>query len=481
MDFTKKTFVTSVNKFFKAALSRFKTGSGENTIFPAPKHERKRVSHSFYLSAIVLDLACLLFVLAVGFKPAANFLGNEFSLLSPMISPLRPITENKSSHEVFGFAPHWTIDKLDNVNYDVLTTIAYFGVPVGSDGNIDTNDNGYTVFQSDKATSVFKKAHAHGTRVVLTLTQMDNNSILSLMDNPDAQQKTIDQAVDTVKKRGIDGINVDFEYMGDPGDQYRNQFSAFVAKLTDRMHQEIPSSHVTVSVYASAVRDPKIYDIHALSQSTDGIFMMAYDYAVSGSENAMPTAPLYGYKSGTYWYDVSTAVDDFLTQMPADKLILGVPWYGYNYAVSKPAIKAPTNRGYYVYNRVKTKKGTRLAKSFVKIPSLTQTYAIAADIDNPDESDAQNVTTGWDNEGQVGYTAYYSPTAGSWRMIFIEDTRSLGIKYDFAKDKHLAGVGMWALGFDEGTGEMWDLLSQKFGDKEVNSQITDREINNGTY
>ena len=50
-------------------------------------------------------------------------------------------------------------------------------------------------------------------------------------------------------------------------------------------------------------------------------------------------------------------------------------------------------------------------------------------------------------------------------MVFIEDEKSLGLKYDFAKDKQLAGVGIWALGFDDGKKELWTLLEDKFGQK----------------
>jgi len=48
-------------------------------------------------------------------------------------------------------------------------------------------------------------------------------------------------------------------------------------------------------------------------------------------------------------------------------------------------------------------------------------------------------------------------------MIFLDDSKSLKIKYQFAKEKNLAGVGMWALGFDDGKHELWNLLNLEFG------------------
>lgn len=369
-----------------------------------------------------------------------NSLGGKEQQLKPLtvtspaginIRSNQPVMEARS--EVFGFAPYWTFNKLDNVDFKTLTTLAYFSITVSGDGSLDKGDQGYIVWRGRKATELFQKAHDHNTRVVLTLTQMNNGEIKAIMDSPKAQERLINEAVSEVTDRGIDGINVDFEYDGNPGPQYRDKFTKFVADLTAEMHKANPNSKVTVSVYAAAAKDPKIYDIGALSQISDGIFMMAYDFANASADEAMPTAPLYGHDDGTYWYDVSTAVEDFLTQMPAEKLILGVPWYGYNYSVYQPGIKAQTGWG----------------------GGVPQPYATAKNTIEPE-------LEGWDEKGQVGWQAYYDGY-GDWRMIFLEDQKSLGLKYDFAKEKNLAGVGIWALGFDGGKEDLWKVLKEKFG------------------
>lgn len=381
--------------------------------------------------------------------PLPSFFSPSKTIAHPI--SVSPLQKKNKDHEVFGFAPYWKLNELGNIDFNVLTTLAYFSIPVNADGNLNAQDPGYIGFESQSATDLFTKAHQAGTRVVLTITQMDNASIQQLLDNPSAQDLAINQTTNFVKSRGIDGVNVDFEYTGDPGSSYRNEFSTFVQNLSDKMHQEVQGSKVSVSVYATAVKNPQLDDISALSKSSDTIFMMAYDFATGSSDVAMPTAPLYGYKAGKYWYDISTAVEDFLTVMPSQKLILGLPWYGYNYAVSSPSINATTYSGYYSN-------------------SLTQTYA---DIQNLDPSQ----TSGWDPYGEVGWKAYYDPTSGVWRMVFVEDTRSLGIKYDFAKSKNLAGVGIWALGFDNGTQELWNSLEGKFGIKYADAKITGKPIN----
>ncbi len=390
-----------------------------------------------------------------------------FKLISPLpatFGPLQPLTQTKSDHEVFGFAPYWNLNKLDNIDFNVLTTLAYFGVEIDENGDMITDDPGYISFHSDKATALFKKAHSNGTRVLLTVTQMQNDPILVLMDNPSAQENMINQTTAEVKKRGIDGVNIDFEFTGNPGQDYRDKFSTFVSRLTKRMHDEIPGSQVSVSVYASAVKDPKIYDIAALSQNDLKIFMMAYDFAVAGSDNAIPTAPLYGHKERKYWYDVSTAVDDFLRRMPARKLILGVPLYGYNYLVYKPEIKAET-RPWYSW------RGSPKAETYAKVQQEIR----------PDMDGIDSYRTGWDDLGKVSWIAYHVVATDTWRMIFLDDAKSLQYKYDFAKEKNLAGVGMWALGNDVGTTELWSLLRQKFGAKLADNRVIDRSINSDSY
>jgi spore germination protein len=179
--------------------------------------------------------------------------------------------------------------------------------------------------------------------------------------------------------------------------------------------------------------------------------MMAYDFAVASSQNAMPTDPLYGASTGKYWYDVSTAVNDFLTQMPANKLILGVPYYGYNYMVYSPTVKAET-----------------LASSW-RGSNVSETYSFVSN----------NVTaqmSGWDKEGEVGWKAYYDSSTQTWRIVFADDVKSLSLKYDFAKSKNLEGVGMWALGNDDGHSELWALLADKFGLKLADAQAERRVI-----
>ncbi len=438
---------THVNKVRRKIRFFFFTLESSYDLHPTSTISRLKTLWAF--STSTLAFVCLL-IIVIFSNPAVQ---QTISPLVASLHSLHPLKDGKKGYQVYGFAPYWTFDKLDNVDFSVLTTLAYFGVPVDSGGNLVKDDPGYSTFVSDKATTIFKKAHDAGTKVNLTVTQMDNFEILSLLDNPDAQKNAIEQIVAEVKNRGIDGVNVDFEFTGTPGSDYRNKFNEFIANLSTRLHSQIPQGEVSVAVYALSAKDPHLYDIASLSKSADQIFMMAYDFASAGADNAEPTSPLYGHKQGKYSYDIATAVEDFLKYMPANKLILGVPYYGYNYLVYNPQVKSET-RPYWSW------RGT---------PTV-QTYSTAQENVTPGMKGIDSYKTGWDNDGQVGWRAYHVADTDTWRMIFVEDQRSLGIKYDFAKGKNLAGVGIWALGFDDGRQELWVLLRDKFGVKLADSR-----------
>lgn len=414
------------------------------------------IDKNFHSHIIGLGLAWIVFMYALFFQPINTH------IISPMTSilfPLHSLQEEELknySNEVFGFLPYWNFANADHIDFETLTTLAYFDIKMNANGEIIKSDPGYQTFISDEATAIFKKAHNHGTRVVLTLTLMNNSEIESFLDNKKAQEKLIHESVNLVKKRGIDGINIDIEYEGDAGEYYRNKYTSFAAALSSHMHREVAASQVTASVYASGVKYPKVQNIADVARVTDGIFMMGYDFAITSSDVAMPTAPLGGHKEGKYWYDITTAVEDFLAVMPANKLILGTPWYGLNFEVYEPGFKAETVSWYYWGRRGKI-------QTYENVKKMVQ-------------SETSKRVSGWDDISKVGWTAYYSPTDGTWRMVYIDDPRSLAAKYSFAKEKKLLGVGIWALGYEGTHDEMWEVLESTFGKKIADARILRKPI-----
>ncbi len=352
-----------------------------------------------------------------------------------LISPI-PNHTKVAQKEVFGFAPYWTLSKLDNIDWNTLTTFAYFSLPVGADGTIDKTSYEWTNFQGKKLSDLFAKAQDHKVKRVVTLTQMNKADVETFLDNPAAWDKIAQESADILNGKHLDGVNIDFEYVPS-NDKLKGQFTNFVDSYSKQLRAKTQDPYITVSVLASSVRFNKIYDIGKLSKITDGIFMMAYDFYYPGSESAGPSAPLYGYNGGKgpYWYDVSTAVDDFLKVADSSKIIMGVPYYGWNYPTSSPTPNAE-------------KVGLRAA-------AVTNAKA--------DDNKLLSVTPvgGWDEAAQVSWRSYWED--GQWHVVYMEDEKSLSLKYQFARSRNLGGVGIWALGFDSNISNFWPVLSANFG------------------
>ena len=65
----------------------------------------------------------------------------------------------------------------------------------------------------------------------------------------------------------------------------------------------------------------------------------------------------------------------------------------------------------------------------------------------------------------------------NWNQVWYDDSLSLSIKYNFAKQANLAGVGIWALGYDNNSTKMWGSIRDQFADGLFGDLNYDLEIN----
>ncbi len=349
------------------------------------------------------------------------------------------------NREVFGFLPYWRLDQASNLRYDLLTTLAYFGVDADENGNIikvkdSETEPGWRGWNSATMNQVREKAKENRVAVALTIKAMTNENIEGILGNSTARTNFLSQAVSELKAKGVEGLNIDFEYVGNPPSWVRDSFTDFVVEASNTLRREIPNSQLSVDVYAEGARKVKLYDVPAIAPYVDKIFIMAYDYHRPGSEQAGPVAPLYGFKEGKYYFDVSTAVEDYLKVVPAEKIILGIAYYGWDW---------PVENG-------KTPRSAKRAGPWDGYPEM-KTYALTQiDEDNKEERRE------WDETAKSPWYWWVDRKLNTFRQVWYEDVRSLGEKYDLINRKNLAGVGIWALGYDRERPELWNLLKEKF-------------------
>jgi spore germination protein YaaH len=342
--------------------------------------------------------------------------------------------------EVFGFLPYWmlTDSALGSMNYQLVSTIAYFSVNANKDGNLvkGTSSNpstGWAGWTSSRMTRVTNDAHAEGVKVVLTVSMMAWDSASAgrqaqLLGSSTARSRLANQIVSAVKNRGADGVNLDFEPLAS---SLRDEYVSFVRLLKRRLVNAGAGAYLTVCVMASAATWTSGYDVGGLTESgaANALFVMGYDYNWSGSSRAGGVAPI----QSPYTIDVAGTMADFLTQTSGSKLIWGVPYYGRTWPTSSSSLNAHTLGG-----------GS-------KAYSYTGHLAQAAQYGRR-----------WDDVGKVPWYRHWDGAAGNWVQGYYDDVKSLGAKYDMINARGLAGTGMWTLLMDQGRDELWHLLADKF-------------------
>jgi predicted chitinase len=269
-----------------------------------------------------LGTICLLMIFAITYQPAQD-------VISPIVSSIRKlqIFNKKLDYEQFTFAPGWSYNKLHRIDYNGLKTLAFFDLPVNDDGTLHTDNDGYQTLKSQEAKDLFYTAHQNGAKVTLTFTQVNNPDIRRILNNPQAQETLISQAIAEVKEADVDGATIDFEYTGPVGGYYRRTFTQFVKNFTERMHKEIPGSQVSLAlgIEPSAT---SLYDVPELAKTVDKVFIMAYNFAVPEVKDSQTAAPLHGYNYEEYMQNISEYLHAFAQYIPDNKIVLERAWYG---------------------------------------------------------------------------------------------------------------------------------------------------------
>ena len=309
------------------------------------------------------------------------------------------------SHEIFGFAPWWNLAEEAVFDVKDLTTIAYFSVDINGDGTVDQSSSGWDGYQSQALADLVTRAHAANDRVVLTATCFDQHTLDHLTSDPQAAARLGATMVQLVSAKNLDGVNFDFEGKG-PQDQ--RGLDNLIAAVSAQLRAADPHWQVSMSTYASSAGDPNgFFDIAGLNKSVDAFFVMAYD--MDDPSTPSPTAPLTG--SGN---NDNVDLAEYSAVVPRSKIILGVPYYGYDWPTSGPG------------------QGSQATG-----PPTPVTYAQVA---------ATNGPSYWDRQSDTPWTAYQN--GSQWHQVFFDDPTSLALKARLANAYGIAGLGVWALGMD---------------------------------
>jgi spore germination protein YaaH len=329
---------------------------------------------------------------------------------------LNRINRSSLTHEVIGYLPYWEYSEYPDLDYSLLTQINFFSAELSIYGDIVNDHNWENLYFIDFAQS-------HGVKVKLCATLFGSYELSTLLENYFYRQNAINNLLDLVLSVGADGIDIDFELL--PTNQ-RDNLVLFMEELSFAFHSQMDDPIITMAT--PAIDWSNAWDYESLAEITDGLFIMGYNYFYSGSANAGPVAPL-----GGYFYDIEYTVNDYLnkTNNQTDKLILGLPYYGYDWDVVDSSINSET-------------MSYGIAKTYAEARMLDEYYG-----------------SYWDQSSNSAWLTYYDDT-WTWNQCWFDDHLSLSNKYAFAKEFELQGIGIWALGYDDDYDDLWNLLKLHF-------------------
>ncbi len=251
------------------------------------------------------------------------------------------------------------------------------------------------------------KAEQVGVGSVLTLTpfgldgKFNNQLIHSLVTDSNVKNHLIQQLIQVMQEKGYSGVDVDFEYILA---EDRDLFTGFVAELTEIMNARDWRVSVALAPKTSAAQKGLLYegkDYGGLGSVANQVLLMAYEWGYTYGPN-MAVAPI---------NKVREVVEYAVSEIPVNKINLGIPNYGYDWAL-------PYERGVTKARTIGNIEAVELAVRY-------------------------GVPIRFDEVAQSPYFRYIAE--GVEHEVWFEDVRSMRATFDLVREFSLEGVAYWQI------------------------------------
>lgn len=293
-----------------------------------------------------------------------------------------------------------------------LTYLAPFSYQVNRDGSLSApllNDFP-TIAENNQAA------------LMLVITNLEDGAFSEelgslIVNDQTIQENLLDQIISTAKEIGYRDVHFDFEFL--PATD-REAFNQFLRRAKARLSQENLLMSTALAPKTSATQQGQWYEAHdyqAHGEIADFVVLMTYEWGYSGGP-PMAVSPI---------DQVRRVVDYALTEMPAEKIMLGQNLYGYDWTL-------PYEPGGEYARAVSPQQAIQLARE-------------------------TNQAISYQTTAQAPYFNYVD-SDGNQHEVWFEDARSIQAKFDLIKEKGLRGISYWKLGL--AFPQNWLLLEDQF-------------------
>ncbi len=177
----------------------------------------------------------------------------------------------------------------------------------------------------------------------------------------------------------------------------------------------------------------------AVSAGADRAFLMGYSYRVGSTVTTGSVAPITGV--GTT-LDLVASLDLYAAAgVPADRIILGLPYFGMTWPTLTRDLHSPRQPDSAKLGRGRSFRPSSIATSGPPAGSVLDHDPI---------------------EASARYT-WFDAKRNTWFQTYFDDPATLAPKQGLAAQRGLAGFGLWALGDDHGAPGYWETVAATLG------------------
>ncbi|MBM3980166.1 MAG: glycoside hydrolase family 18 protein [Planctomycetes bacterium] len=305
-----------------------------------------------------------------------------------------------------------------------------------------------------KQLQLLKKKHPHLKTLISVGGWTLSSPFSDLATTDPGRKKFASSCVAFMTKYGFDGVDIDWEYPVGGGletnktrPEDKANYTLLLAELRAHLDARGKLDKRAYLLTIAAPAGPKVFanlELDKVHKHLDWLNLMSYDFHGGWSEHTNFNAPLFASKLDPTKddvirtkFNVSAAVEAYLAAgVPAEKLVMGVPFYGRGWTVPKggadglfqpPAKQLPRGtweNGVFDYKDIAANYLGKRGKRF------------------------------WHDEAKVPWL--YDEKTGL--VISYDDPESMKLKGAFAREKKLGGAMIWELNGDDAKNALLDAL-----------------------
>lgn len=291
-----------------------------------------------------------------------------------------------------------------NIDRDVLaktlpflTYLSIFSYQVKPDGSLTVINDA----------PLIEAARQSGVAPMMVITNIEEGAGFSselastVLTNAQVRRTLLDNVESTLKSKNYSGLDVDFEYIF-PED--REAYNRFLEEAAARLR---PQGYILTTALApktSAGQRGLLYQAHdypAHGRIVDHVILMTYEWGYTFGP-PMAVAPI---------VPVRRVLDYAVTAIPPEKILMGMPNYGYDWTLPY-------------------KQGTAAR-------TVTNTGAVAL-------AARERAAIEYDTASQAPFFTYYDD-ARSRHVVWFEDARSIQARLRLVNEYGLGGVSYWTI------------------------------------